>query len=129
MISYCPDGTVQTKINICSCEHCLRGRFFDCLDEKGNNDIPYSKNESADETDSDTDESDNDFDSNHKEKMERYEIRSNNVIDIMEQWNVIALYSPSTSLELFYLCKVIDFGVAECTLQPFQRNVNLDVRF
>ena len=43
----------------------------------------------------DTDESDNDFDSNDDEEMERYEIRLNNVIDIIEQGNVIALYSAS----------------------------------
>ena len=66
MISYCPDGTVQTKINICSCEHCLRGRFFYCLDENGVY-VPYSNHE----TDSNTDESDNDFDSNDEEEMER----------------------------------------------------------
>ena len=43
----------------------------------------------------DTDESDNDFDSNDDEEIERYEIRLNNVIDIIEQGNVIALYSAS----------------------------------
>ena len=36
---------------------------------------------------------------------------------------VIALYSPPTSLELFYLCKVIDFGVAECTLTDQNNHV------
>lgn len=76
MISYCPDGTVQTKINVCSCEYCLRGRFFDCLDENGVY-IPYSNHESANETDSNTDESDNDFDSNDEEERERW---SNKII-------------------------------------------------
>ena len=70
MISYCPDGTVQTKINVCSCEYCLRGRFFDCLDENGVY-VPYSNHESANETDSNTDESENDFDSNDEEERER----------------------------------------------------------
>ena len=27
MISFSPDGSMQTKINICSCEECLKGAF------------------------------------------------------------------------------------------------------
>lgn len=38
------------------------------------------------------------------------QIRSYNLIDIIEQGNAIELYSPPTSLGLLYLCKVIDFG-------------------
>ena len=29
-----------------------------------------------------------------------------------QKGNIIALFSPTNALELFYLCKVIDFGVA-----------------
>ena len=38
------------------------------------------------------------------------QIRSYNLINIIEQGNVIELYSPPTSLGLLYLCKVIDLG-------------------
>ena len=35
MILFDSDGSVQTKINICSCPHCLVGDFINCVDEKG----------------------------------------------------------------------------------------------
>ena len=35
MISFSPDGCVQTKVNICSCEECLKGDFIKCTYEAG----------------------------------------------------------------------------------------------
>ena len=35
MISYHPDGSVQAKINICSCDVCTEGNFIHCPYEKG----------------------------------------------------------------------------------------------
>ena len=45
-----------------------------------------------------------------RKKRRGDQIRSYNLIDIIEQGNVIELYSPPMSLGLLYLCKVIDFG-------------------
>ena len=35
VIAFSPDGTVATKINICSCSSCIIGEFQKCLEEKG----------------------------------------------------------------------------------------------
>ena len=35
MICIKPDGTILTKVNICSCSDCLEGNFLDCCVEKG----------------------------------------------------------------------------------------------
>ena len=51
-------------------------------------------------------------DDNAESDAEAYELRSESVNSILTKNTTIALYSSSNSLELFYLCKVIDFGVA-----------------
>ena len=43
---------------------------------------------------------------------ETYELRSESVNSVLTKNTTIALYTSSNSLELLYLCKVIDFGVA-----------------
>ena len=35
MICYHSDGSIEIKINVCSCENCLIGDFVNCIDEKG----------------------------------------------------------------------------------------------
>ena len=58
-------------------------------------------------------EFENDYDDDDAESdAEAYELRSESVNSILTKNTTIALYSSSNSLELFYLCKVIDFGVA-----------------
>ena len=58
-------------------------------------------------------EFENDYDDDNAESdAEAYELRSESVNSILTKNTTIALYSSSNSLELFYLCKVIDFGVA-----------------
>ena len=39
-------------------------------------------------------------------------MRSHSIPGVISRGDVIALYSPPNSLELFYLCKVVDFGTA-----------------
>ena len=34
MICFHPDGSVQTKQNICSCHNCIQGEFITCTEEK-----------------------------------------------------------------------------------------------
>ena len=34
------------------------------------------------------------------------------VLEVVTKGSVIALFSPSNSLELLYICKVLDYGVA-----------------
>ena len=44
---------------------------------------------------------------------EQYEIRTSNDFDIIQIGNAVALYSPPNSNELFYLWKLVGYGVAE----------------
>ena len=47
------------------------------------------------------------------ENEEMYEMRSECVMTMLQNDSIIALYSPATFyFELFYLCKVCDFGYA-----------------
>ena len=47
------------------------------------------------------------------EQKELYEMRSDSVFDVIKKDGVIALYSSTNSLGLFYLCKVKEFGIAQ----------------
>ena len=35
MLAFFPDGYVQTKVNICSCNVCIKGEFTSCSHEVG----------------------------------------------------------------------------------------------
>ena len=107
-----PDGSMQTKINVCSSENCLIKDLINFADEKGvftpaqcSNEFPDS--ESSERDDSDYDGFDDDFD-----KMEQCKLRANSVTEIAQQGNIMALYSPQTAFEPFYLCRVLDIGIA-----------------
>ena len=66
------------------------------------------------EVDSDTDDqsAEDIEESGNCEDQGSYEIRGSSVMECITKDSVIALYSPSSALELFYLCKVIKFGTA-----------------
>ena len=125
MISYFPDGTVQSKVNLCSCVKCSSGLFVNCVTgEKGR--VEYSGLSAEDDSgicDSDCDENDfgeDDCEEDDLDDMEVYELHSNSVLDIVEKGDIIALFSPPQSIELFYLLKVTevtkesDEDVTEC---------------
>ena len=119
MICFYPNGTIQTKVNVCSCRFCFEGDFLSCATEKGkiltnDGDIP-SDDEELSDYDSDADsETENEDDSD--DETELYELRAESVNSIITKNSTIALYSSTNSLELFYLCKVLDFGEAKETL-------------
>ena len=46
-------------------------------------------------------------------QKELYEMRSDSVFDVIKKDGVIALYSCPNSLELFYFCKIKEFGIAQ----------------
>ena len=35
MICFSPNGNVTAKVNLCSCDVCIEGKFFKCLFKKG----------------------------------------------------------------------------------------------
>ena len=114
MISFDIDGRVQGKVNLCSCNECIQGNFVSYFDEKG-----YVVNVTVDDSSSCSDLSEyemDDFSEEPEIDSEIYEIRNENVLEMVNEGNTIALYSPSYANELFYLCKVIRFGKAEAEL-------------
>ena len=69
--------------------------------------------EASDDDSTKESEFENDYDDDDIESdAEAYELRSESVNSVLAKNTTIALYSPSNSLELFYPCKLIDFGVA-----------------
>ena len=108
MISFFPDGLVQSKINLCSCSNCIEGDFTSCLIEKDRLVLVTD----ASDDDSSSEDFENDFDVDEESDTEMYELRAETVNDVLTEDTCIALYSSSNALELFFLCKVLDFGVA-----------------
>ena len=81
--------------------------FVSCLTEKGKTVQQVAE---ASDNDSITEsEFENDYDDDDAEACE---LRSESVNSVLTKNTTIALYCSFNSLELFYLCEVIDFGVA-----------------
>ena len=92
---------------------CKVGKFTECNDEKGV--IIYPRNSNQDESSSsssDSEDSDRD-DEGEEIDVEQYEMRSASTSEIVETGNIVALFAPSKSFEMFYQCKVISIEVAK----------------
>ena len=57
-------------------------------------------------------------------EQNKLEMRSDSVFDVIKKDGVIALYSPPNSLELFYLCKVKEFGQLIKSYYPQRLKIN-----
>lgn len=117
MIAFFPNGSIQTKINICSCAECIKGEFINCSHESGK--IIYTNDCSDDEDSDDTDyEECETEDCCYDESVvtEENEIRAECVIDAVNPGSFIALYASPQSFEIFYLCHVVDITVATETM-------------
>ena len=134
MIAFHPDGAVYTKTNICSCKQCLIGQFTKCKIEKGKVRFFGERNDSEDESgesiasnsefESDSDSSDDENESDEDAiDMDVAQLRSENVFDIISIGCTIALFSPPNSNELFYLCKVLEFGEAKVDMLDSSNHV------
>ena len=66
-----------------------------------------------DENYSSKSEFENDLESGGESDIEAYELRAESVNSVLSRNTTIVLYSASNSLELFYLCKVLDFGIVD----------------
>ena len=110
-LSFFPYGSIQSKINICSCNSCIKDDFVSCLTEKGK--TVQQVTEASDDDSTTESELEDDYDDGDTESdTGAYKLRSESVNSVLTKNTTIALYSSSNSLELFYLCKVIDFGLA-----------------
>ena len=99
--------SVQVKANICSCCNCLDCNFVDCHNEQGTivHDAIFSDDDSSD----DSDEVDEIVD---VQEEEDYHIRGSNVMGCISKDSIIALFTPPSSFELFYLCHVYVYVIA-----------------
>ena len=113
MISYFSIGSIKSKVNICSCDSWIEGEFTSCLIENEKNVQIVDEASDHDDDDSSESEFENDLESGDETDTEVYELRAESVNSVLSRNTTIALYSASSSLELFYLCKVLDFGIVD----------------
>ena len=108
IISLFPNGTIQVKENICSCDECISGNLINSSVKEGK---CFCE---GDNEESDTDSTDNEEDENESEDegVHVNEIRADTMVDLIEKDSVVALYSHQNANGLFYLCKVVSSGVA-----------------
>ena len=66
----------------------------------------------ASDDDSSSEDFENDFDVDEESDTKIYELHAETVNDVLTKDTCITLYSSSNALKLFFLCKVLDFGVA-----------------
>ena len=83
---------------------------MDCLSECGK--IVYGA-VSSDDTDTSSEDEIEDEIASSTQQQEEYNIRGLRIMECISKDSVIALFSPSSSFELFYLCHVYDFGIAQ----------------
>ena len=112
MFSFFPNGAVQSKVNICSCESCLVGEFTKCDKEPGG---LVNRADDADSS-SGSEELEEDDGAEIDDETEAIELRGDTVLGAITVGNVIGLLTPPNCHEAFYLCLVNDFGVAKTPL-------------
>ena len=85
MISYFPIGSIQSKVNICSCDSWIEGEFTSCLIEKGK--IVQIVDEASDHDDNGSSESEleNDLESGYETDTEAYELRAESVNSVLSR--------------------------------------------
>ena len=100
MFSFFPNGEVQAKLNICSCENCILGKFVSCFSEPGKiiehgEDISSCSSDSEEvEVDDHAVDSDSEFDA--------VEIIGDTVFGAIAVGNVIGLLTPRSCSDPFY---------------------------
>ena len=102
MISYMPDGTMQSSCTDCCCPNCLVGHFFDCAyssQSKSKSDSNFKCNDTK--NDLFDDQIDDSFDE-----------RENVLFEVITPNSYIALNAFS-HLEQFYVCKVLSLEIAD----------------
>ena len=116
MLFFFPDGSVQMKINLCSCESCLTGNFINCMHDPG---VQVCSKLISCDSDSESDDASYDSEEEHEEQQ----IRGSCILELVDCGTFIALFSAPSSSELFYLCKVLDYGVPSETIEDTYHHV------
>ena len=124
MICTKPDGTIFTKVNICPCSDCLEGNFLDCCVEKGQLVMVGDETEEDDNsTDSEAEYEYNESPDIVDDETALYEFRSGAVVQVVQPGNVIT-FSPPNALKSFYLCNVVESGIAKQDIYDTQNHVS-----
>ena len=81
---------------------CKFGKFIECNNEKGVI-IYLTKNNQNESSSSSSDSEDSDRDDEKEEiDVEQYEMRSASISEIVETGNIVALFAPPGSFEMFW---------------------------
>ena len=97
MLSFFPNGSVQKKRHMCSCESCLRDQFEECVLDAGDSKLIYE--EGIDESNSDSEDIES-------------ESRSETMMRFVEEGAYVAVYSSENALEQFFIVKGVEKGIA-----------------
>ena len=111
IIAFYPEGKINVKENICSCYKCLHGDPLNYQFEPG-----QQVNLKIVEPISDL-ESDDEDEPEESKETEQEEMRGTLVLEMIECNSFIGIFSPPNSSELFYMCKVLDFVIADPQLE------------
>ena len=103
MLAFSPDGYVQTKVNICSCNVCIKGEFTSCSHEVGKKlFFNYDSDEETSGSESDEEFECEDITDNQEDTAKENEITADCVGDTVEPGSYIVLHSSPESFEMFY---------------------------
>ena len=116
MLSFLPNGIICGKQNLCSCDECNVGKSYHCKIERGmiyrGSDAINDDVDDDGEGDDDLEEED-DYDECADDEHEQNELPRRTYFDLINVGSYIAIYSYGKATYLFYICKVLDKGVAE----------------
>ena len=103
MLAFSPDGYVQTKVNICSCNVCIKDEFTSCSLQVGKKFFfNYDNDEETSGSESDEEFECEDITDNQEDTAKENEITADCVGDTVEPGSYIVLHSSPESFEMFY---------------------------
>ena len=105
---------------MCFCNSCLTGAYINCFFEPGVQ--VCSRLFSIIDSDSESESDDEIQNDNAEEEHEEQQLRDSCILELLECGQFIALYSPPSASELFYLRKVLVYGVASGTCQDIYQH-------
>ena len=131
MLAFSPDDYLQTKVNICSCNVCIKDEFTSCSHEVGKKLLfNHDSDEETSGSESDEEFECEDIINNEEDTTEKNEIRADCVVDAVEPGSYIALYSSPELFEMFYLCHVIAKQTAsDDIVDDYNQTIGKDTKY
>lgn len=104
VIIFMPTGEIKRKEDICDCDECVVGCIDSCMYDSNNAAEASECEAEGEELEDDGD--DDDFDEQLNERIEM-------ILQVVKSGDVIALHTPGTEKESFYLCIIHKTDTAE----------------